>query len=234
MLVERERERDRETEIGIETTATLVMVSFGIYAALSTLALATTVGYAKHTREQFYSTVIFLVDTKFCVFVIGNFCFFLTSLFGKMFKNLFFGRLRSGEVNAMMDKARYAVVETCLTLIIFREEISVRTVALFTALLFSKIFHWLAASRLEYIEQSQITGTFAYTRLAILLLLLIGIDSLFLGGTVDNSFNANGEFVPSVLIYFGFESSILFTAAFSTSMKFGLHLIELSSSGQYV
>ena len=86
----------------------------------------------------------------------------LTILFGKMFKSLFFGRLRSGEVNAMMDKARYAVVETCLTLIIFREEISVKTVALFTALLFTKIFHWLASSRLEYIEQSQITGTFAY------------------------------------------------------------------------
>ena len=49
------------------------MVSFGVYAALSTLALATTVGYAKHTREQFYSTVIFLVDTKICVCVLCNF-----------------------------------------------------------------------------------------------------------------------------------------------------------------
>ena len=49
------------------------MVSFGAYAALSTLALATTVGYAKHTREQFYSTVIFLVDTKVCVCVLCNF-----------------------------------------------------------------------------------------------------------------------------------------------------------------
>ena len=133
----------------------------------------------------------------------------------------------------MMDKARYAVVETCLTLIIFREEISVKTVALFTALLFTKIFHWLASSRLEYIEQSQITGTFAYTRLAVLLFLLLLVDTLFLSGTVDNSFNASGEFVPSVLIYFGFESSILITAAFSTSMKFGLHLIELGSSGQW-
>ena len=46
---------------------------------------------------------------------------------------------------------RYAVTETCLALTIFRDEISFHVMALFTALVFLKIFHWLAQARIEFV-----------------------------------------------------------------------------------
>lgn len=209
-------------------------VTFRAYAMMSTLALMTAAGYATHTREQFYPAVIFLVDTKLCVMVIANMALVLTVLLGKVAKSLFFGRLRSGEVTSMMDKARYAVVETCLTLIIFRDEINATTISMFTALTFSKIFHWLAASRLEYVEQSQIQGgACTHLRLSSLLAVLMCGDGAFLKLAVSSSFDANGTFLPSVLIYFGFESTILATAALSVACKYVLFLVDSRSGGQW-
>jgi hypothetical protein len=44
------------------------------------------------------------------------------------------------------------VTETCLALTIFREEINFHVMALFTALIFLKVFHWLAQSRIEFVR----------------------------------------------------------------------------------
>jgi len=209
------------------------MVSFGLYAAVSVLALAATVGYAQQTRLQFYPTVIFLVSSKFCVMVLGNMAFVLTVFLAKITKSIFLGRLRPGEFFDVLDKARYAIVETCLTLIIFREEINAKTVALFTALFFCKIFHWLAAARLEHIEQSQVTSIMKHVRIVSLLLCLLLADSVFLHSAVQNSFDKNGTFVPSVLIYFSFEATILATTVTSISCKYCLNLADMFANGQW-
>ena len=49
----------------------------------------------------------------------------------------------------IFEQARFAVTETCLALTIFREEINMRVIGLFAVLLFTKIFHWLAAHRVD-------------------------------------------------------------------------------------
>lgn len=46
-------------------------------------------------------------------------------------------------------QARYSVLETCLALTIFREELNLKVLALFTTLLFVKTFHWLAQLRVD-------------------------------------------------------------------------------------
>lgn len=51
-----------------------------------------------------------------------------------------------------MQNAKYAITDTCLALTIFRQELDMKVVALFTALLFVKIFHWLAEMRVENVN----------------------------------------------------------------------------------
>ena len=55
----------------------------------------------------------------------------------------------------MFDRARYAITETCLALTIFHEELTARVFALFTALLFSKVFHWLAEVRVSELREPE-------------------------------------------------------------------------------
>ena len=209
------------------------MVSLRLYAAVSALALASTIGYAQQTRVQFYPTIIYLVSSKVSLMILGNAAMVCTVYLGIFAKSIFLGRLRPGEFYEMMDRARYTIIETCLTLIIFRDEINVKTTGLFAALLFSKIFHWLAAARLEHIEQLQITDWCPHVRVVSLLFCLLLSDVLFLRSAVGQSFK-DDAFVPSVLIYFGFEATILATAVVSSSFKYVIHIVDtVCMAGQW-
>lgn len=52
----------------------------------------------------------------------------------------------------MFQNGKYAITEICLALTIFREELHMRTLFLFTSLIFVKLFHWLAAMRVENVS----------------------------------------------------------------------------------
>jgi E3 ubiquitin-protein ligase synoviolin len=73
------------------------------------------------------------------------------------------------EREIMYDRARYAITETCLALTIFHEELSVKVFALFTALLFSKVFHWLCECRVEFIQQDDGANYWKHFRLVSLI-----------------------------------------------------------------
>lgn len=51
----------------------------------------------------------------------------------------------------LYERSWFAVTETCLAMTIFRDEFDTRFVAIFTLLLFLKIFHWLAQDRVDYV-----------------------------------------------------------------------------------
>lgn len=57
-----------------------------------------------------------------------------------------------GVLQLLHENVRYAITETCLALTIFREEINFHVMVLFTALVFLKIFHWLAQARIEFVS----------------------------------------------------------------------------------
>ena len=63
---------------------------------------------------------------------------------------LFFGKLSQGEQERLMEKAKDAIMETCLAMTIFRQEFNTSFLLLFTLLLFLKVFHWIAMDRVEY------------------------------------------------------------------------------------
>ena len=64
---------------------------------------------------------------------------------------MFLGSLRDAETERLAERAKDAVMETCLAMTIFREEFNASFVALFSLLLFTKTFHWLSQDRVEYL-----------------------------------------------------------------------------------
>ena len=156
--------------------------------------------------------------------VLGNMALVLTFLAGRITKSVFLGTLRDAEVEILLENARYAVTETCLALTIFREELNVRVAALFTALLFAKIFHWLCASTVEFVsilhlrvvvramvtvvqqqvEQQDDASHFTYIRIFMLMSSLVAVDVAMVSVAAYVSFQA-GQFLPSVWLLFGFE-----------------------------
>jgi len=153
------------------------MVRFSVYCAASTLVAAITVQcvpgprtlrrarpgsprpsphrQAYDSRRQFYPTVVYLATSKVSIVVMANLALVAMVALGHVAKKTFFGRLREAEVELLHENARYAITETCLALTTFREELTMRVAALFTALLFAKAFHWLAQSRIEHIETAE-------------------------------------------------------------------------------
>ena len=192
------------------------------YCLLSTFFTSSMIWYAFDTRQQFYPSVVFLVTSKVCVALLGNQAIVLTLVLGRMAKTIFLGSLREVEVELLYENARYAVTETCLALTIFREELSTRVVALFSALLFAKVFHWLAASRVDYLEHADRVSYMTHGRLTMLMTWLFLGDAIAFGSCGYLCY-VNG---PSVLLLFGFEFAILAVAVAASFARYGLYGIE--------
>lgn len=173
--------------------------------------------------------VIHLTSSKVSLLVLGNEALVITFLFGKLCKRLFFGRLRDAEVESLYERSWYAITETCLAMTIFREELNFRFVALFTALLFLKIFHWLMQDRVSYMEQSPATSYATHARMLCLMALLFTLDCAFLHHAIGTSL-LHG---PSVLLLFAFEYLILASTVCSTFSKYALHVNDLRLGGRW-
>jgi len=205
------------------------MLKFLGYAATSTAFAVSALAYAVHTRQHFYPVVVFLVTSKFSVVILGNFALLCTLLIGQFTKAVFLGQLRDQEREIMFDRARYAITETCLALTIFHEELTVRVFTLFTALLFSKVFHWLAECRVDHVQQADQTSSWQHVRLAALLATLLTTNLLLLGGCAYFCLQQ----MPSVLVLFGFEYAILAVGCVSTMVKYLLHAIDMRIEGTW-
>ncbi|KAJ1454849.1 hypothetical protein M885DRAFT_587932 [Pelagophyceae sp. CCMP2097] len=207
------------------------------YTVASSAVTAAVLSYAYTTREQFYPAVVYLVTSKLCVCCLGNQAIVLTLLFGRMAKAVFLGSLREAEVELLYENARYAITETCLALTIFREELTARVFALFSALLFAKVFHWLANSRVEHVERAERVTAVGHARLIALLTWLFALDSLALATCAVLCLRQG----PSVLLLFGFEFAILGVVLLASAARYALHGIERrhfdgqwASKGSYV
>ena len=89
-----------------------------------------------------------------------------------------------------------------LALTIFREELNLKLLMLFTALLFMKIFHWLAAMRVESVARAHNIGRMPHFRLWALLAFLAVVDLSFVVAIAIALLQAR---TASVLLLFGFE-----------------------------
>ena len=206
-----------------------VFSTTAVYSLISTFLVVTLAYQAFLQRRFFYPTVIYLTSSKLSLLVLGNEALVITLLFGQFCRNVFFGRLRDAELESLYDRAWYAITETCVAMTIFREEFNFRFVALFTALLFLKIFHWLMQDRVAYMEQSPVVTYMTHARMLVLMGLLLTFDIAFLHHAVGTSLRTG----PSVLLLFGFEYLILASTVCSTFSKYALHLNDMRLGGRW-
>lgn len=137
--------------------------------------------------------------------VLGNLSFLLLVLLGRCLKRAFLGSLSRDELEELVQNSKYAITETMLALTIFREELNLKLLMLFTCLLFMKIFHWLASMRVESIARSQGMTRGQHARLVALMAILAVVDWGFVIGISITILQTR---TASVLLLFGLEVSM--------------------------
>ena len=161
-------------------------------------------------------------------------CF--TLFMGSLFKSIFLGKLRDVEVELLIDRLKYYIMEVSLALTIFRNELNLVVMAEFLLLLFLKSFHWLAKARLEYLEQILPIPFILHIRqislLGVLMLADVGLGYYCLNYTMSKG--------KSVLILFGFECGLLTLSIMNVLSRYFIQLIDnqlvngLRSKGLYI
>ncbi|GAA5896169.1 hypothetical protein JCM8208_007548 [Rhodotorula glutinis] len=193
------------------------------WGLVSTALALGTVLSAFRQRSNFYSAAVYLSKSNACMMILWNQALFHTVLFGKVLQAIFFGELRLVEVERLQERGWFAITETLLALTIFRDDFDSSFVVLFVSLLFLKVFHWLAADRVEAMEQAAQVSRLAHLRMVGLLSLLLLADVGFIFNAAD-SIMVDG---PTVMIMFASEYLILVATALATGAKYIINCIDM-------
>ncbi|KPV74675.1 uncharacterized protein RHOBADRAFT_36590 [Rhodotorula graminis WP1] len=193
------------------------------WGLVSTALALGTVLSAFRQRSNFYSAAVYLSKSNACMMILWNQALFHTVLFGKVLQAIFFGELRLVEVERLQERGWFAITETLLALTIFRDDFDSSFVVLFVSLLFLKVFHWLAADRVEAMEQAAQVSRLAHLRMVGLLSLLLLADVGFIFNAAD-SIMVDG---PTVMIMFASEYLILVATALATGAKYIINCVDM-------
>lgn len=206
------------------------MISLKTYGAISILVTCSCIWWAFHSQEQFYPAVVYLVSFKPNVVVLGNFMFFCAILLGKVLQIVFLGKLSTLEVQAVKDNARLAIMDSCLALTIFRDDLGLSTFFLFSLLFFFKVFHWIVLPRVESVGWSQNMTITSHVRLTALIGFLYFVDFTSL---VTFTFYLLQRSTPNVLLLFAFEYSILAVTMGRISLMYLVAVLDARIEGDW-
>ncbi|KAG1681993.1 E3 ubiquitin-protein ligase synoviolin A [Nymphon striatum] len=188
----------------ITAMRTTILTCFSVAMTISV------VSYAFLQKRQFYPTVVYLTKSNPSMAVIYLQAFILVILTSKLMRKIFFGQLRAAEQEHLIERAWYAITETCLAFTVFRDDFSPKFVALFTILLVLKSFHWLIEDRVDFVT----------------LMFLLGLlDYCFVYHAYLSTLNKGA----TVQLVFGFEYAVLLTILVNIFIKYILHTIDLQS-----
>ncbi|KAI9684071.1 MAG: E3 ubiquitin-protein ligase hrd1 [Bathelium mastoideum] len=195
------------------------------YAGFSTAAAAAVVLRAFHERPNFYSASVYLAQSNACLMVLTNLVLLCAFAFLFGLQRLLFGPLRPIEVEQLYEKAWFAVTETCLAMTIFREEVGGWFLVMFVSLLFGKVWGWISEGRVDFLEQQPPSDPrLFHVRLSTSLLLSMTFNILMLNYCLDTVYR---EARPGMMVMFAFEFAVLFISSVSTSIRYGISLVEI-------
>ncbi|KAL1888797.1 E3 ubiquitin-protein ligase hrd1 [Ceratocystis pirilliformis] len=187
------------------------------------LALGVSVS-AFQMQANFYSAMVYLSQSNFCLLVLVNFIFIIYASIMHGLRHLCFGPLRTAEVEQLSDRAWIAITETCLAMTIFREEIGAYFLTMFTALVTGKVWAWIGEGRVEtYEQQPPANPRLFHTRLVISLAISMLYDlALFkyAAGVVIEQVR------PTMMIMFLFEFAVLTTTTSHTIVRYMFNILE--------
>ncbi|KAH7152964.1 hypothetical protein EDB81DRAFT_439170 [Dactylonectria macrodidyma] len=196
----------------------------GWYAGASTALAGTVVLSAFYQRANFYSAMVYLAQSNFCLLVLVNFSLFLYSSFVYGLTRLFFGPLRAVEVEQLTERAWFAITETCLAMTIFREEIGAWFLVMFAALVTGKVWGWIGDGRVEILEQQPPANPrLFHLRLSVSLSLSFIYDIYILRYAINTVIQ---QARPNMMVMFLFEFAVLATCSWRTGARYALSLTE--------
>lgn len=150
-------------------------------------------------------------------------------LLGKLMRKIFFGTLRAAELEHLIERAWYAVTETCLAFTVYRDDLNARFVGIFAILLFLKCFHWLAEDRVDFMERSPNINILFHVRIVSLLTVLATCDIAFMYFAYHSIITKGA----GTQLVFGFEYAILLATILNIVMKYILHWIDIASDSPW-
>ncbi|ETR99479.1 hypothetical protein M419DRAFT_102137 [Trichoderma reesei RUT C-30] len=196
----------------------------GWYAGVSTALAGAVVLSAFHQRANFYSAMVYLAQSNFCLLVLVNFTLLLYSSFIYALTQLCFGTLRAIEVEQLTERAWFAITETCLAMTIFREEIGAWFLVMFTALVTGKVWGWIGDGRVEFLEQQPPANPrLFHLRLSISLAASFLYDIWILRYAVNTVIQ---QARPNMMVMFLFEFAVLATCSWRTGARYLVSLTE--------
>ncbi|KAF4969451.1 hypothetical protein FSARC_3309 [Fusarium sarcochroum] len=196
----------------------------GWYAGASTALAGSVVLSAFYQRANFYSAMVYLAQSNFCLLVLVNFSLLLYSSFVYGLTRMFFGPLRAVEVEQLTERAWFAITETCLAMTIFREEIGAWFLVMFAALVTGKVWGWIGDGRVEVLEQQPPANPrLFHLRLSVSLTLSFIYDIYILRYTINTVIQ---QARPNMMVMFLFEFAVLATSSWRTAARYALSLTE--------
>lgn len=202
--------------MGFEVKATCV-------AALSLCLTTTTISNAFIKKKQFYPSVVYLSKSNLSLAILYFQAFVVLYYIGRLLKKLFFGELRSNEIEHLFESLWYSLTDTALAFTAFREDFSPVFFAIFCFLLCVKSFHTLVGDRINYMERTPRIPRIYHIRMISMLSILTLID-VFSIGYAYNSIVTRGV---SYQLVFGFEYTILFIVTNFAICKYLLNCVDM-------
>ncbi|KAJ7675108.1 hypothetical protein B0H17DRAFT_1207966 [Mycena rosella] len=201
-----------------------------LYALFSFFAVSATIANALRNYSNFYSVAIYLSKSSRSVLILANFGFLVALLLAHVFQKIFFGPLRPSEIERLYDRMWLYLTESLLAFTIFRDEFDTTFVVMFGFLVFVKSFHWIAADRIEWMDQRPYPGPslLFHVRMTALFFILWATDLLLFMIAVDSTVS-NGI---GGMVLFASEYGILMATVANTVSKYLLCAYELRRAGQ--
>ncbi|KAI0045279.1 hypothetical protein FA95DRAFT_1495638 [Auriscalpium vulgare] len=195
-----------------------------LYTVTSTVAVSATIANALHNHSNFYSVTVYLSKSGGSVLVLANFGFLISLVCGRLMQHIFFGALRSVEVERLYDRMWFFVTESLLAFTIFRDEFDIPFAVMFGFLLFVKSFHWLMADRIEWMNQMPYPGppTLFHIRVNGLFLILWMTNVVMFSVAVESVLNSG----VGAIVLFASEYAILMASASNSMAKYFLSAYE--------
>ncbi|KAI9902891.1 hypothetical protein N3K66_002243 [Trichothecium roseum] len=196
----------------------------GWYAGVSTALAGSVVLSAFYQRPNFYSAMVYLAQSNFCMIALVNFTLLLYSGFLFSLVRLCFGRLRTIEIEQLTERAWIAITETCLAMTIFRDEMGAWFLVMFTLLVSGKLWGWIGDARVEVLEQQPPANPrLFHIRLSISLTMSCLYDVVLLHYSISTVIQ---QARPNMMVMFLFEFAVLMTTSLRTTARYILTLTE--------
>ncbi|KAM3519387.1 hypothetical protein MY4038_009798 [Beauveria bassiana] len=196
----------------------------GWYAGASTALAGAVVFSAFQQRANFYSAMVYLSQSNFCLLVLINFTLLIYGTIVYGISQLCWGTLRTAEVEQLTERAWFAITETCLAMTIFRDELGAWFLVMFTALVTGKVWGWIGDGRVEFLEQQPPANPrLFHTRLTISLLMSFVYDVWILRYCINTVIQ---EARADMMVMFLFEFAVLATTSGRSGVRYILSIIE--------